>query len=473
MNPTPAMLLAAVLATAVTGCGGGSVADRTGETPRVPPPGAPPASTIELAGLDYADARQAPIVAREGTYLVGAPVAVAAARLDGRAVHAAVTVRHGAVRDAAQAGDIVDYLEAASPLRPQITMARPLHQPFVSLAPNARSTLVPYVARAIQIVNGALPHEHRIRFSSDPGPAFEAGLDAGAPGEIPIAFGYLPPDVGGITEQGQEDGRVTWSYIRLNREKTYDPIAEAPTAQARQEAVDRLVHVIAHELVHGLGLLGHPDPERYPDSALGPRLRLNPGAVLFPIDRDVLVASHTIVRTIGTREKVVTDLGPWNRASTHLMGELDTEGGTVTFGVRSRHGFHEPWFEGRAPGQDLADNRTLGGNATWRGRLLGRTAASDAVAGSATLDVELASLSGSLGFSALEMWTDAPPGAPGTGMPWTHETLDYTIGITGNRFIQTGGADGTVTGVFAGPNHEGMGGVLERTDLTASFAGQR
>ena len=473
MNPTPALLLAAVLATAVTGCGGGSVADRTGETPRVPPPGAPPAGTIELAGLGYEDARQAPIVARGGTVLVGAPVAVAAARLDGRAVHAAVTVRHGAVRDAARAEDIADYLEGASPLPRQITMARPLHRPFVSLAPNARPALVPYVARALQIVNGALPLEHRVRFSSEPGPAFEAGLDAAAPGEIPIAFGYLPPDVGGITEQGQEDGRVTWSYILLNREKTYDPIAGAPTAQARQEAVDRLVHVIAHELVHGLGLLGHPDPERFPDSALGPRLRLNPGAVLFPIDRDVLVASHTIVRTIGTRKEVAADLGPWNGTSTHLMGELDTEGGTLAFGVRSRHGFHEPWFEGRAPGRDLADNRALGGNATWRGRLLGRTAASDAVAGGATLTVELASLSGSLGFHALEVWTDAPPGAPGTGAPWTHETLDYTIAIAGNRFVRTGGAQGTVTGVFAGPDHEGMGGVLERTDLTAGFAGQR
>ena len=92
---------------------------------------------------------------------------------------------------------------------------------------------------------------------------------------------------------------MTWSYILLNREKTYDPIAAAPTTQARQEAVDRLVHVIAHELVHGLGLLGHPDPERFPDSALRPRLRLIPGAVLFSIDRDVLVASHTLARTIG------------------------------------------------------------------------------------------------------------------------------------------------------------------------------
>ena len=98
MNPALAMLLGAVLATAVTACGGGGVADRTAEPPRVPPPGAPPASAIELAGLGYADARQAPIASRGGTYLVGAPVAVEAVRLEGRTVHAAVTVRHGTAR---------------------------------------------------------------------------------------------------------------------------------------------------------------------------------------------------------------------------------------------------------------------------------------------------------------------------------------------------------------------------------------
>lgn len=66
MNPALAMLLAAVPATAVTACGGGGVNDRANETLRVPrdPPDAPPASAIELAGLRYEDARQAPIIAR-------------------------------------------------------------------------------------------------------------------------------------------------------------------------------------------------------------------------------------------------------------------------------------------------------------------------------------------------------------------------------------------------------------------------
>ena len=38
--------------------------------------------------------------------------------------------------------------------------------------------------------------------------------------------------------------------------------------------------------------------------------------------------------------------------------------------------------------------------------------------------------------------------------------------------MQTGGDEGTVTGAFFGAVHEAMGGVLEREDLTAAFAGR-
>ena len=39
--------------------------------------------------------------------------------------------------------------------------------------------------------------------------------------------------------------------------------------------------------------------------------------------------------------------------------------------------------------------------------------------------------------------------------------------------LRTGGDAGTVTGAFFGPAHEAMGGVLEREDLDAGFAGLR
>ena len=60
-----------------------------------------------------------------------------------------------------------------------------------------------------------------------------------------------------------------------------------------------------------------------------------------------------------------------------------------------------------------------------------------------------------------------------TGTAWGDGTLTYIVEVRGNTFVQTGGDDGAVIGVFAGRRHEGMGGVLERTDLTAAFTGER
>ena len=61
----------------------------------------------------------------------------------------------------------------------------------------------------------------------------------------------------------------------------------------------------------------------------------------------------------------------------------------------------------------------------------------------------------------------------GTGATWHDGDLRYDIEVRGNTFVQTGGDDGTVTGAFFGPEHEGMGGVQERDDLSAGFGGTR
>lgn len=51
--------------------------------------------------------------------------------------------------------------------------------------------------------------------------------------------------------------------------------------------------------------------------------------------------------------------------------------------------------------------------------------------------------------------------------------LDYSVAVRGNSFVGTGGDDGEVTGAFFGAGHQGMGGVVHRTDLTAAFGGKR
>ena len=77
---------------------------------------------------------------------------------------------------------------------------------------------------------------------------------------------------------------------------------------------------------------------------------------------------------------------------------------------------------------------------------------------------------GTADFTGLEQWAaDAAPGAAGTGATWHDGDLSYAIAVRGNTFVQTGGDDGTVTGAFFGLAHEGMGGVLERDDLSAGL----
>ena len=65
------------------------------------------------------------------------------------------------------------------------------------------------------------------------------------------------------------------------------------------------------------------------------------------------------------------------------------------------------------------------------------------------------------------------PGAIGTGSIWQDSDLGYRVEIHGNTFVQAGGDAATVTGVFFGVPHEGMGGVIVRDDLSAAFAGTR
>ena len=59
------------------------------------------------------------------------------------------------------------------------------------------------------------------------------------------------------------------------------------------------------------------------------------------------------------------------------------------------------------------------------------------------------------------------------GGRWGDGDLGYSVEVRGNTFTRTGGDAGVVTGAFFGPRHEGMGGVLERSDLSAGFGGKR
>lgn len=132
------------------------------------------------------------------------------------------------------------------------------------------------------------------------------------------------------------------------------------------------------------------------------------------------------------------------------------------------------WAYGIRPTTTLANNRRLSGSATWTGALLGLTSSAEAVAGDAAIGVNLATMTGTADFTALEKWTArSAPGAAGTRTQWLHGDLGYTIAVPGNAFTRTGGDAGTLTGIFTGRSHEGAAGTLDRADLTAAFGASR
>lgn len=100
----------------------------------------------------------------------------------------------------------------------------------------------------------------------------------------------------------------------------------------------------------------------------------------------------------------------------------------------------------------------------WSGSLIGFAPSGSTVTGDARLEVDIDNLTGTLDFESLQI------DASGT---WGDGDLSYGVQVAHDAFEAVSGDDGTVTGRFYGPQHQAMGGTLERTDLTAAFGGRR
>lgn len=187
----------------------------------------------------------------------------------------------------------------------------------------------------------------------------------------------------------------------------------------------------------------------------------------------------------GTR-RIYENLGSWSKQSDNLAVAVFPDTGPCPpeaecipvdpffFGVAARNGLVQRWATGIAPFQDFQEEWTLGtrGTWSWSGILVGLTPGYRAVVGRASLWVNTRSFDGELNFSELEFWTGSPVEL-GTGALWRDGDLQYAITVRGNTFVQTGGDDGVVTGVFLGSHYDGMAGTLKRNDLTAAFGGRR
>ena len=451
----------------------------------------PPRETPELPLQTPLQAPQAPILALGDRVHVGADVAPPADALPQAAIHGDTRVSHGSVQDGIAAAELIAYLEAdSSPPQtgeedgmPADTILEvPLLRfrsdpPTVYVADRTPPTLVDETVRAVQAINAALPRDWQLGFSPDPATADNIGSPEG---KILVRFALqIEWPRGFVSPTGKDVGSAIPTYSTV---QTGDPAAPVRIEivagrvfidHTQTEGLERL-GVIAHEIIHLLGR-GHVYPNRFPRTIMvGGGSEELTDHILHPLDREALLAVYGRLEPGTMPADFATELGDWADTSQHVRGTIDLEDGEIAFGAALRNGLVQPWASGPSPHTAFADNAALSGSVGWSGRLLGLTPEAEAVAGAAALSVDLTTLAGTADFTALEQWAaDAAPGALGTGTMWHDGDLGYDIEVRGNTFVQTGGDDGTVTGAFFGPAHEGMGGVLERDDLSAGFGGKR
>lgn len=491
-----------ILLVVLVACGGGGGGGTTTNRPMITPSGHLPFpfrgdanqhyDTSRLPRKTSADARHMPIY-HDGTHdlaggfpidpesrsrrlFVGIDQGESISSLPITGNRGEVEVRHGRLNDGAGRDVLVDFIQGASidPRHYDRSGKRYSTSPEVRLIGLANERQMGIVAAAVQIVNTALPEWAKMRVST-PLPNFSLRHDVSSSGRYftsgreldnTIHIEFVPENeyygTGGATTWNNfSESRVENSYILFKGTNVY------------QDSTDRRsVILLAHEIMHSLGLYGHPSPdfdtimEGTADFYRTAQSKPQPMSILYPLDREALQAYY---RHLGNGLRPES-LGLWTSSSMHIHGN----GPHTGFGVALRNGYAEPYAYGYLPDTDLAQNRALSGSVSWIGALLGLTPTAASVAGDAEIGVNLRTLIGRADFTNLETWAvGAAPGEAGTGAMWGDGDLGYSIAVRGNTFRETGGDAGRLTGVFVGPSHEGATGTLERSDLTAAFGASR
>lgn len=482
---SPCLLVALFLAA----CGTSSKGSRSIEPPI--PIGPPIQLEEDPAAL------QAPIVISPGVSHVGADVAPMGGL---EVLPKRYRAWYGTIPDGT--GQVAEYL-ARDAGRDRNIRRFGEHPPAVRVAEGATPEMTRETLRAVQTINASLPDTWQLRFAAEP-----ATEDPMRPRRGQIVVEFQPREEWAVDDpieptaraygqrfHGPDGSEIVSGHVWIDNREPKNA-SDLP-----------LQAVIVRELLHALGR-NRLDGSNFSHTVMNDPLEAVPGHVLHPLDREALLAVYGWLEPGTPADRIYQEFGVWSEESVHLTGvilagryvdpcivaecipndpptieeiqnaiemtkEIVSNMNDVRFGVTARNGLIQPWMEGTPPLFDLAENQSFPrARVRWSGVLLGLTPANRSVSGHADLVVDTWSLDGQLEFSELESWT-AEPGADGTGNPWGDGILEYTITVSGNTFMQTGGDEGVVTGVFLGRHHHGMGGVLKRNDLTAAFGGGR
>ena len=370
-----------------------------------------------------------------------------------------IDIRMGVVRDGVGRERIQDYINSIAeddgdfyPFRvqPILYVNTDLNDAVNEGDPDAnafRNALL-YSRR---ILNDVLPPEFQIR---DPQPG-ETGMEEGS-----LVVRYIPRHEFEQECDGDVIGCGGVRPMRSGHAENGFVYIPDDTDVENPEALKRL---IVHELLHALGIVGHVDNTRFPDSLMGTKGASfhNLGFILPRIDREVLQVMY-----MGQVSDRYNDLSDWTDTSFHLMGEF-RHPEKIRFGVVLSNGLALPWASGPTPERPIRQSG-LRGYVTWNGALVGFTGVSP-VRGDARLTVNLYRPSGDHDLVFRNVYY------VGTRTPDDRAVLfsryfDYDVKLNGNGFSHSSDK-GIVTGAFVGFAHEGMVGTLKRTDLLGAFGG--
>ena len=490
--------------------GGRKVVSREGKLPYVVSTDRDPYP----AGSDwslYLGQTPAPVIETGARLHIGPDVAPPAGALEPWGARDGVALSKGDVRDGEGAARTLAWVRtmADANLEPGIVGLQTWRwRPELVLVGEADARFVRLARDAAGIVNAALPFGRRIDLSTlgahytDREVASLVGdnkhgriylrvrsrADPWWSGAVDTELGrtrilkYTLPDAETGREEVTGDGAL-WSDVVL------DPGALASFADAE------ITHVIVHELLHAMGFMSHTDDTRFRSTLSEVYVRgSHPRGLIHGIDREGLLAAYARFRPGALPGALdVESLGPWTDTTQHLRGDLDLGAGEIAFGVAWRNGLAQPWVAGPRPAGELAANRALTGTVTWNGALLGMTPDGEAVVGDTALALDMEDFrreaARGLGYGYVDYGRLAFTGLryEGGGR-WGEGGLAYRVRIDGNGFrdanstfnvragptlVPSGEDFGVVTGAFFGTQHEGIGGVLERHDLSAAFGGRR
>ena len=372
-------------------------------------------------------------------------------------------IRFGRLNDGVGRAQVVSYLSQANP-----SAGIPSNN-VVRVIGNASQQDQNRIIAAVRLVNAALPEEFKLHVES---PLPSLSLQHGVSGRTYFRTGDELADTIHVEFVANNPDPSSTAAARAWNLLDHALINFFRDSNSYQDERQTTI-LLAHELMHSLGLSGHPSSSF--DTILEGTNQIHatsqgnlahPMSLLYPIDREALQALYGPLQD----GNGISNFGQWSSTSTHLHANSEHVG----YGVALRNGYAEPWAYGYLHGYGLADNNALSGDVTWNGHLLGFTPSSEAVVGDAEIMISLSSMTGSADFTALESWSaGTAPGAAGTGTMWLDGDLGYEISVRKNTFRETGGDDGRLTGIFTGQSHEGAAGTLERSDLTAAFGAER